>query len=118
MTRLVAMLIGSLLLLWVLHAEQAVAADEDTQASVYLVFDPETGDFVTVDDPSVTAQHAADQTQEEIESGTDSAVSENPTSASGAALDRPPMLLAIGGAAVVLIVAGVVWRRRSRQNAA
>lgn len=30
---------------------QARAEDEDTSSSVYLVFDPETGDFVTMDDP-------------------------------------------------------------------
>lgn len=102
----------------VLYPGQVNAADEDTQASVYLVFDPETGEFVTVDDPSVTAQHAAQQEVEAIESGTQSADSAAATSTSAATESRPPILLAIGGAAVVLIIAGALWRRRSQQSAA
>lgn len=44
----------------------AFAADEDTQASVYLVFDPETGEFVTVHDTQGAAK--AQETQEAIDS--------------------------------------------------
>lgn len=38
----------------------AYGADDDLTSSAYLVFDPETGEFVTVQDPDRTRQdHAA-----------------------------------------------------------
>lgn len=116
-TRLIAMLMCLTLLASVIVAGQADAADEDTQASVYLVFDPETGEFVTVDDPSVTAQHAAVQTQEEIDSG----LAAGPGSATDGQQDssgEPPMVLAIGAAVAVLVLGGFFWLRRGRQNTA
>ncbi|MDH3533442.1 MAG: hypothetical protein OEO82_10975 [Gammaproteobacteria bacterium] len=119
MTRLFFVLVSVTLLASVMIAADAFAADEDTQASVYLVFDPETGEFVTVDDPSVTAQHAAAQKQEEIDSGTAGAVdAAAATDAAGAASGQPPMVLAIGAAVAVLVLGGVIWMRRGKQDTA
>lgn len=115
MTKLIAALLCLGLLLSVFFAVPADAVDEDTQASVYLVFDPETGDFVTVDDPSVTAQHAAQQEQEAIEEGTMAAGEGSPETAR--APERPSMLL-VGLVVAALIFAGFVWLRRGRQKTA
>lgn len=49
---LIAVCLGSML--------PAFGADDDLTSSAYLVFDPETGEFVTVQDPDRTKQnHAA-----------------------------------------------------------
>ncbi|HET6629671.1 MAG TPA: hypothetical protein VFG91_07840 [Woeseiaceae bacterium] len=40
----------------VLSAESACASDEDLTSSAYLVFDPETGEFVTVQDANRVKQ--------------------------------------------------------------
>ena len=53
-----ALSLGTSLLLAVVPA--ALAADEDTGSSVYLVFDPETGEFKTAHDPSLTQAAQAD----------------------------------------------------------
>lgn len=118
MTRLLFVLVSVTLLASVMVAGSALAADEDTQASVYLVFDPETGDFITVDDPSVTAQHAAAQKQEEIDSGTAAADASAPADTGGEASGQPPMALAIGAAVAVLVLGGFIWMRRGKQDTA
>lgn len=41
----------------VLSAESAWASDEDLTSSAYLVFDPETGEFVTVQDANRAKQN-------------------------------------------------------------
>ena len=95
-----------------LYAGPAPAADEDTQASVYLVFDPETGEFITVDDPSVTSQHAAQQTQEEIESVATAQAAGNAT------MGGLPMSWIIAAAIAALAIVAAFFRlRRSQQSA-
>ncbi len=86
----------------------ASAADDDTQASVYLVFDPETGEFVTVDDAAVTAQHKAQQDQEAIESVVETADES----------DDSPLAWLIGAALVAILLGGAAWSKRNRQHAA
>jgi len=94
------------------------AADEDTQASVYLVFDPETGEFITVDDPAVTAQHEAALTQEEIESVADATVATDATDRGTAATGSLPMTWIVAAVIAVLLVGGALaWTRRAQQNA-
>lgn len=93
----------------IIYAGSAGAADEDTQASVYLVFDPETGEFVTVDDASVTAQHAAQQDQEAIES-----VVETVDGAS--ATDSTPVTWIIVAVVAAALVGGGYWLQRNRQQ--
>ena len=81
-SRFVGVLLCLVLFVSVIHGGLAGAADDDTQASVYLVFDPETGEFVTVDDPSLTAQHKAQQDQEAIDSVVETADGANTSDAS------------------------------------
>lgn len=89
-----------------------LAADEDTQASVYLVFDPETGEFVTVDDPSVTAQHEAALDQEAIESVADTSITGGETVAANL-----PLTWIVGAAIVALLgAAGFAWSRRGQTS--
>ena len=104
MNKTAAMLLCLCLLLPIFIAGPASAADEDTQASVYLVFDPATGEFVTVDDADVTAQHKAQLDQEAIESGIE--VKNSP--------DKSPLTWSGGIAAIVILLGGVVWFMRKR----
>ncbi len=91
----------------------ASAADDDTQASVYLVFDPETGEFITVDDAAVTAQHKAQQEQEAIDSVVDAA---DGTSVGDTGNSQLTWL--IGAALVAILLGGAAWLKRNRQHAA
>lgn len=81
--------------------EAANAEDEDMNTSAYLVFDPETGEFVTMHDPAMTGEAAAAP-------GADAAAP-----AERAALP-PPLTPAV--AAVVVLAAGgaFFWLRRKR----
>jgi hypothetical protein len=107
MNKIVASLLCLFLLLSIFIAGPASAADEDTQASVYLVFDPDTGEFVTVDDAGATAQHKARIDQEAIESGIE--VENSP--------DKAPLTWRPGGiAAIVILLGGAVWFMRKRKR--
>lgn len=86
----------------------ASAADDDTQASVYLVFDPETGEFITVDDAAVTAQHKAQQKQEAIDSVVETADGS----------DDSLLTWLIGAALIAILLGGAAWSKRNRQHAA
>ncbi len=86
----------------------ASAADDDTQASVYLVFDPETGEFITVDDAAVTAQHKAQQEQEAIDSVVETADGS----------DDSLLTWLIGAALIAILLGGAAWSKRNRQHAA
>ena len=108
MSKFVGILLCLVLFVSVIYAGPAGAADDDTQASVYLVFDPETGEFVTVDDPSVTAQHKAQQDQEAIDSVADTA---NGTG-------KLPLTWPVGAALIALLLGGAAWLARNRQRAA
>ena len=91
-------------------ASLALAEDEDTSASVYLVFDPDTGEFITVNDPTRSQQHVADQ--EAIMSGV--AVSDSADSGdylTGISKSRLPVLIA---ALTALLLGGFFWLRRNR----
>ncbi len=92
----------------VIYAGSAGAEDDDTQASVYLVFDPETGEFIMVDDAAVTAQHKAQQKQEAIDSVVETADGS----------DDSPLTWLIGAALVAILLGGAAWSKRNRQHAA
>lgn len=94
------------LLVPMMYPVSAGAADDDTQASVYLVFDPETGEFVTVDDSGASAQHQAQQDGEAFVS----------VAESGDTADQSPMSRIIGAALVLTLLGGAVWLKRSRHD--
>jgi hypothetical protein len=84
------------------------AADEDLTSSVYLVFDPETGDFVTVDDPNRTSQN------HEAQDPADMAI-DQPTSI------NEPDTRTLSLTAVTAIVAGILgvvifWSQRRKRK--
>jgi len=112
MSKFAGILFCLVLFVSVIYAGSAGAADDDTQASVYLVFDAETGEFITVDDPAVTAQHDAQQKQEAIDSVVDTA-----DGASVGDTDKSRLTWIIGAAVFVLLL-GAAWLLRKRQRAA
>lgn len=92
----------------VLCAEPAWAGDEDLTSSAYLVFDPETGEFVKVQDPNRAKQHRAAR---------DPAAAAGDTAKSGSKL-ASTLPFAAGGALAVGLLAGavVLLRKRKRSN--
>ncbi len=105
MSKFASVLFCLVLFVPVIYVGSAGAEDDDTQASVYLVFDPETGEFMTVDDADITAQHKAQQDQEAIDSVVETA-------------DGPSELRTtwmIGAALIVILLGGAVWLKRNRQ---
>ncbi len=105
MSKFASVLFCLVLFVPVIYVGSAGAEDDDTQASVYLVFDPETGEFMTVDDADITAQHKAQQDQEAIDSVVETA--------DGPSELRTPWM--IGAALIVILLGGAVWLKRNRQ---
>lgn len=93
----------------------AQAEDEDTSSSVYLVFDPETGEFVTSAHPdaALPTQTGLEDSglPDEDAGGTSSQLADNSASGDGvsvAALAGVALLIVLAGAAFVVL-------RRGRQ---
>lgn len=101
----------SLCLAVIAPVDVAQAGDEDLTSSVYLIFDPETGEFIQVNDQKRTLQdHEA--------RGPAAAALALGASNSGSVLAPKlslPVGLAIGAA---LLTAIIVWRRVSRTRSA
>lgn len=87
-----------------LLAGAALAEDEGSPSSVYLVFDEETGELVQVTDTSGQRKHIA--SQEAIASGTSSAAP-----AGAKTLDAK---FAIGAGVLLLLLYVFAWLRRKR----
>ena len=101
----------SLCLAVIAPVDVAQAGDEDLTSSVYLIFDPETGEFIEVNDQKRTLQdhEARDPAAAALALG---------ASNSGSVLTPKlslPVGLAIGAA---LLTAIIVWRRVSRIRSA
>ncbi len=84
------------------------AEDEDLDSTVYIVFDPETGELITVEEPSGkkkphTSMNAAppQDTQDPADDATDS---------------EPTPLLLGGAVALGLIGGAIAWIRKSRKS--
>jgi LPXTG-motif cell wall-anchored protein len=93
-----------------------VAEDEDTSAAVYLVFDPETGEFVTQDDPNAALPNLTGLEN----SGAATSRGHGPAAASSdtaAATTSTPLYAALG-VAVLLVGGGLVALRRKRAGSA
>lgn len=112
MNKIAALMLCIVSLLPIIIAGTASAADEDTQASVYLVFDPVSGEFVTVDDAEVTAQHKARLDQEAIESGTGAEASAG-SDADESSRTRPAVI-----AVIAILLGGAFFFMRSRKKTA
>ena len=109
-----AAILSLVLFLPVIYAGSVIAADDDTQASVYLVFDPETGEFITVHDASTTAQHKSRQDQEAIDSVVETTAGAGASIAGGAR--KSPMTWITGAALIAILLGGTVWLQRNRQR--
>jgi len=101
----------SLCLAVIAPVDVAQAGDEDLTSSVYLIFDPETGEFIEVNDQKRTLQdhEARDPAAAALALG---------ASNSGPVLTPKlslPVGLAIGAA---LLIAIIVWRRVSSTRSA
>lgn len=85
--------VGALIVASAVFAGVTIAEDEDLTASVYLVFDAETGEFVEVNDPSKAQQtHGA----------TDSATASS-TSSDGSQESSPAVPIAVIAALLAII---------------
>jgi hypothetical protein len=99
-----------LLCLALVPGSAAYAGDEDLSSSAYLVFDPETGEFVTVQDPNRTKGN-----HEAVPKADDSASAATPH---GQAPGESTLPLAAGSAVAVAALAGaIVWIRRRKRAA-
>lgn len=101
--------LNALCLALTLAANLARAGDEDLTSSVYLVFDPETGEFVTVEDQNRVAQdHEAREP----------AVATNGHSPSHGQSDSLKLPFPAGIALGIGLVAGVlIWaQKKSRKR--
>jgi hypothetical protein len=115
------------------------SADEDMISQVYLEFDPETGTFVTTQDPTLMnnkSQHAAGQSkqieqiqqnQDMLASGQDSMDAQSPVAAAPMSQQSPmtsndgsgassTTMIAVG-VGLLLLVGIIAWVRKSQQSA-
>ena len=115
------------------------SADEDMISQVYLEFDPETGTFVTAQDPTLMnnkSQHAAGQSkqieqiqqnQDMLASGQDSSDTQTPVAAAPMSQQSPmsssdgsgagsTTMIAVG-VGLVLLIGIVAWVRKGQQSA-
>ena len=84
------------------------AEDEDLDSTVYLVFDPETGELITVQEPSGTPRK---------HSSRDGAPTQAVTHSVAASSESDPFPLLLGGAVALGLLGGAVaWIRKSRQS--
>ena len=91
--------------------EVAQAGDEDLTSSVYLIFDPETGEFLEVNDQKRTLQ------DHEAREPAETALAQR-LSNSGSVLPPKLSLPAGLGIGAALLTAIIVWRRVARIRSA
>ncbi len=84
------------------------AEDDDLDSTVYLVFDPETGEFITVEEPSGAQRNHDSQAAPSTQGA------QHPTVASPPTLQIP--LLAGSVLALGLLGGAVVWLRKRRRQ--
>ena len=88
----------------------AHAGDEDSSTQVYLVFDPETGEFVTSHDPN-----AALPAQTGLESATEQAAPSAANGGADGATGKPKLIAAAAAAVIVVGGAGFAFLRSRRR---
>ena len=107
------------------------SADEDMISQVYLEFNPETGEFVTTQDPMLTgnSKHSAGQAKqvEQIQQAQDAMAAEqaaNTQTIAAAPMATDSMessnsaIMIAGGIALLFVVGIVAWTRKSQQTSA
>lgn len=77
------------------------AADDDLTSSAYLVFDPETGEFIIVHDPDRTKQNHAALA---------------PSGVAGVEAAKPAPTLAVGSSLTIALLAIAVWLQLRKSN--
>ena len=88
----------------------AHAGDEDSSTQVYLVFDPETGEFVTSHDPN-----AALPTQTGLEAMAGQAAPSGANGGDDGAGGKPKLIAAAAAAVIVMGGAGFAFLRSRRR---
>ncbi len=84
------------------------AEDEDLDSTVYMVFDPETGELIIVEEPSRPSRYHNPQ---------DAAPTQAVTGPAAASSESDPFPLLLGGAVALGLLGGAVaWMRKSRQS--
>ncbi|HKU17604.1 MAG TPA: hypothetical protein VJQ52_24630 [Steroidobacteraceae bacterium] len=122
-----------LALLCVLAPQTGRAADEDSTTSVYLEFDPKTGDFKTVHDNDRSKQRAENQADDRsllhpiapdaaagsASAATAAAPAAHASAQSGADSAGASTPLVVGAVAAVAVLLGIAlaWFRRSERKA-
>ena len=101
----------SLCLAVIAPVDVAQAGDEDLTSSVYLIFDPETGEFIQVNDQKRTLQ--------DHEAWGPAAAALALGASNGGSVLAPKLSLPVGLAiGAALLTAIIVWRRVSRIRSA
>lgn len=90
-----------------------LAEDEDTSASVYLVFDPETGEFITEDHPEAALPHQTGLEEPGLANAEQAADGAEDASEQSAAT-----VSIVIAASVLLLGGGFFLVRRSRRDSA
>jgi len=89
-------------------AIQLQAEDEDLDSTVYMVFDPETGELKTVQEPSITSRYHSSKAADSTQAATGSAAAPS---------ESDPVPLLLGGAVALGLLGGAIaWIRKSRQH--
>ncbi len=84
------------------------AEDEDLDSTVYMVFDPETGELIIVEEPSRASRYHNPQDAAPIQAVTDPATD---------SAESDPFSLVLGGAVALGLLGGAVaWMRKSRHS--
>ncbi len=84
------------------------AEDDDLDSTVYMVFDPETGELKTVQEPSITSRYHSSKAADSTQAATGSAAAPS---------ESDPVALLLGGAVALGLLGGAIaWIRKSRQH--
>ncbi len=100
---LVSFCVAALLPAFPIYAE-----DENLDSTVYMVFDPETGELITVQEPSITSRYHSSKAADSTQAATDS-------TADPAEYQLVSLLLG-GVLALGLLGGAVAWIRKSKEQ--
>lgn len=91
-----------------LPAIPLMAEDEDLDSTVYIVFDPETGELITVEEPSG---------KKKPHTSTNAAPAQGTQDPAADTAEAKPVSLLLGGAVALGLMGGAIaWLRKSRKS--